>query len=252
MSVTAGPLSRFTPSLMPHAQLERLFVAREGTLDAIMARIRTAAESTSRNHTLLVGPRGSGKTHLVALAYHRTNALRADGLQVQVSWLPEDAWTIASYRHLLKSIVDRLEPATDSPPPSDTDELETLIASRAASGGPIVVFVENLDQILTAIGNHGQQQLRHMLQTTRPLLLVATSTRLARNLSDQNAPFYRFFTTTRLEPLTVEQAAAMLTRIAEERNEDTLADYPETPEGLARLPASTHPAGGQPPMRAPL
>jgi tetratricopeptide (TPR) repeat protein len=250
MNATSAPLSRFTPSLMPHAQLERLFVARERTLDAIIARIRTAADSTSRNHTLLVGPRGAGKTHLIALAYHRASALRADGLPIQVSWLPEDAWTIVSYRHLLTSIVDRLEPPIESPTPRGTDELEALIASRAESGGPIIVFVENLDQILAAIGNHGQQQLRHLLQSTRAVLLVATSTRLARNLSDQNAPFYGFFTTTRLEPLTVEQAASMLTRIAQEHGDEALAAYLETPEGLARLRTITHLAGGQPRMWA--
>ena len=79
MSAHTSALSRFTPSLMSHELLERLFVVRERTLDAIMARVDAAAATSERNHTLLVGPRGAGKTHLVALAYHRINERRRGG-----------------------------------------------------------------------------------------------------------------------------------------------------------------------------
>ena len=66
MTTGGATLSRFTPSLMSHELLERLFVARQRTLDAVMARVDAAATSQERNHTLLVGPRGAGKTHLVS------------------------------------------------------------------------------------------------------------------------------------------------------------------------------------------
>src|SRR4051794_14418748 len=105
--------SRFTPSLMPHELLERLFVAREPILDRILSRISAAAAGAERNPTLLVGPRGSGKTHLVSLAYYRARELRDEGASLQFAWLPEDPWTIVSYRHLLSEIAQRLEPTVE-------------------------------------------------------------------------------------------------------------------------------------------
>jgi tetratricopeptide (TPR) repeat protein len=252
MTSGESSLSRFTPSLMPHALLERLFVARDRTLDAIMARLEAAEVSTERNHTLLVGPRGAGKTHLVSLVYHRLNARRAHGAAMQVAWLPEDPWTIVSYRHLLSAILERLEPAVETDIPGSPEELETHLRNRANEGGPIVVLIENLDQILDALGNHGQQQLRHILQTDRSLLLVATSTRLDRSLADQASPFYGFFTTTRLEPFDVDEAATMLKAIAEERGDQDVVTYLQTREGQARLRTIAHLAGGQPRMWAAL
>jgi tetratricopeptide (TPR) repeat protein len=235
---------------MSHELLERLFVARERTLESILARVQAAAKTTERNHTLLVGPRGSGKTHLVSLVYHRIDLLRSSGVPLQVAWLPEDAWTIVSYRHLLTAVAERLEPGLEEELPGSTAELEALLVRRAAAGGPIVVLVENLDQILSALRDEGQQQLRHLLQAHRPLLLVATSTRLDRALSDQARPFYGFFTTTRLEPFDVDEAAAMLAAIARERGDDALVDYLDTDQGRARLRTIKHLAGGQPRMWA--
>jgi tetratricopeptide (TPR) repeat protein len=247
-----GTLSKFTPSLMPHELLERLFVARDRTLEAILARVDAAAGSAERNHTLLVGPRGAGKTHLVSLVYHRINERRRAGASLQVAWLPEDPWTIVSYRHLLSALAERLEPTPDQELPRSAPQLESLLSASAAAGGPIVVLVENLDRILDALGDEGQQRLRHFLQAERSLLLIATSTRLDRTLSDQASPFYAFFTTTRLEPFDVDEAAAMLTAIAEERDDQDLVDYLHGVEGRARLRTIVHLAGGQPRMWAAL
>ena len=250
MSSGAATASRFTPSLMSHELLERLFVVRDQTLDAILARVDAAATTSERNHTLLIGPRGAGKTHLVALAYHRVNQRRHARAALQVAWLAEDPWTIVSYRHLLAAIAQRLEPEIADDIPRSAEELELLLSARATAGGPIVVLVENLDRILSALGGEGQQRLRHLLQADRSLLLVATSTRLDRNLSDQASPFYGFFTTTRLEPFDVDEAAAMLGAIAAERNDPDLVKYLATDEGRARLRTIAHLAGGQPRMWA--
>jgi tetratricopeptide (TPR) repeat protein len=250
MSVDGNSLSRFTPSLMSHELLERLFVARDQTIDAVMARVDAAESSSERNHTLLVGPRGAGKTHLVSLVYHRLKDQIASGAALQVAWLPEDPWTILSYAHLLEAIVERLEPPVGDEVARSPAELEAQLADLATKAGPIIVIVENVDQILGAIEDHGQQQLRHLLQADRPLLLVATSTRLDRSLSDQASPFYGFFTTTRLEPFSVEEATEMLTAIVEERGDQAVVDYLATSEGQARLRTITHLAGGQPRMWA--
>ena len=239
-------LSRFTPSVMPAETLEGIFIGREHILDAVMRRIRDAANSDTRNHTLLVGPRGAGKTHLIALAYHRTKALIGTGLPLQLAWLPEDPWTIASYRHLLGVIAERLE--TDPPLAArgTEAELEARLVAHAECHGTIVVLVESLDRILAQLGDTGQQKLRHFLQHECRMLLVATSTTLDRNLADQGRPFYGFFTSTRLRPFTAEEGRDMLAAIAARAGNQELVEFLHTDRGLGRVKAIAHLAGGQP------
>lgn len=244
----AAPLARYTPSLLPRATLEAIFVVRRPLLDRIGDRIRAAASSPSRNHTLLVGPRGSGKTHLMSLAYYNTLDLIAEGARLQAAWLPEDPWGIVSYRHLLAAILERVL-TDDEPTPShrdSEDDLEARLISASEAGGPIVVFLENLAQILGQIDDLGQQRLRHLLQAHGSLLLIATTTRLDRTLADQAAPFYGFFSITRLEPFTPDQATDMMTAIAAHRGDDALATWLRSPDGKKRVRAIAHLAGGQP------
>ena len=205
MITGTNTVSRFTPSLMSHELLERLFVARERTLNAMLARVDAAATSPERNHTLLVGPRGAGAPTLVDPVVRQRDEMGLAGAALQVAWLSEDAWTIVSYRHLLTAIAERLEPPVDGELPRSTEQLEAVLSRAADDGGPIVVLLENLDRILNAVGNEGQQRLRHLLQAERSLLLLATSTRLDRTLSDQVSPFYAFFTSTRLEPFDIDE-----------------------------------------------
>ena len=243
-------IAKFTPSLIPRPTLERIFVAREPILDAIMDRIRAAATTASQNHTLLIGPRGAGKTHLIALAYYRTLDLIEFGHRLQVSWLPEDPWKVVSYRHLLAAVLDGLTPAPSGrdPIPTSEQQLESMLVDLAHQHGPIVVLVENLDQILARLTDLGQQRLRHLLQSEEGLLLVATTTRLERDLSDQARPFYGFFTTTRLQPFSVTEAQQMLRALAVESGDHDLVDQLNSETTMARLRAIQHLAGGQPRM----
>ncbi|MGK2957906.1 MAG: tetratricopeptide repeat protein [Acidimicrobiales bacterium] len=251
-------ISRFTPSLLSHQILEDLFVAREPIVEQIMQRVQEAVDTQARNHTLLIGPRGSGKTHIVSLVAHRVRMLRSDDTPLQLAWLPEDLWTIASYQDLLGCILDalRIEDETNAAPTTTRDDSietrEATLRDSAARHGPIVVVIENLDLVLDAIEDVGQQQLRHTLQHDRSMLFVATTTRLSRDLSDQAVPFYAFFTTTRLEPFDVHEAAAMLERIAQHNGDAELAEHLASGNADARLTAIEHLAGGQPRMWATL
>lgn len=244
----AGVISRFTPSLMSRYTLEQVFVARHFLLETVVDRIVEAAANPNRNHTLLVGPRGSGKTHLVALAYHRTTDLISAGHRVQAAWLDEDPWTVVSYGRLLSAIIHTLEPLVTGPLPSrpSVAELESYLAALAWERGPIIVFAENFDQILGELDEAEQQSLRRLLQSEKAMLMVATSTRLDRNLSDQARPFYGFFTTTRLRPLTVDQAQQMLVALARHEGNTQLAEYLEHDQARSRLRIVAHVAGGQP------
>lgn len=159
-----------------------------------------------------------------------------------MAWLPEDMWTISSFDDLVAEIVAALEPAHA---PHGPDPVAAII-DASQRHGPIVVLIENLDTVLDAIGCDGQRQLRAMLEKHRPLLLIATATRLGDELLGQAEPFYGFFDTTTLEPFDVDDAARMLKRIAEANGHTSLAAHLDGTKARNRLATVAHLAGGQP------
>ena len=107
-------LSRFTPSLMPPDALEAIFVQREQLLQEILERVQSSVLGPEKKNTLLVGPRGIGKTHLISLVYHRLRSMPAVQDRVLIAWMREEEWGIACFRDLLIRILRALT-ADDSP-----------------------------------------------------------------------------------------------------------------------------------------
>ena len=245
--MSAVSISRFTPSTMPEDLLERLFVVRKPVLESLMKRVGDLGNTPSPHHTLLVGPRGAGKTHLISLVYHRAkNRAGTDGGKpLRIAWLPEDPWTIVSYARLLAAILERVAPDTGVKS-ADEAELDARLRSTSRKDGPVLVLMENVDQILNALGEVGQQKLRNLLQTESGVLIIGSTTRLDRSLSSHAAPFFGFFDTIRLEPFSPEEAREMLTALAREAGNAELAERLSSSGALARIHTIAHLAGGQP------
>ena len=245
--MSAVSISRFTPSTMPEDLLERLFVVRKPVLESLMKRVGDLGATPSPHHTLLVGPRGAGKTHLISLVYHRAKQL-ADArknARLRIAWLPEDPWTIVSYARLLAAILERVSPDTGVKS-ADEAELDARLRSTSRKDGPVLVLMENVDQILDALGEVGQQKLRNLLQTESGVLIIGSTTRLDRSLSSHAAPFFGFFDTIRLEPFSPEEAREMLKALAREVGNAELAERLSSSGALARIHTIAHLAGGQP------
>ena len=240
-------ISRFTPSTMPEDLLERLFVVRKPILESLMKRVSDLGATPSPHHTLLVGPRGAGKTHLISLVYHRAKQLAnaRKNARLRIAWLPEDPWTIVSYARLLAAILERVAPDTGVKS-ADEAELDARLRSTSRKDGPVLVLMENVDQILDALGEVGQQKLRNLLQTESGVLIIGSTTRLDRSLSSHAAPFFGFFDTIRLEPFSPEEAREMLTALAREAGNAELAERLSSSGALARIHTIAHLAGGQP------
>ena len=243
--MSTASISRFTPSTMPEDLLERLFVVRQPILKRLMDRVANLGTTPSPHHALLVGPRGAGKTHIISLVYHRSKKLIAQGSGFQIAWLPEDPWTIMSYRHLLSEILRAINP-DQRPQSRDEAELDAQLRAVIKENGPILILAENFDQILDALGEQGQQKLRHLLQTGSNILIIGSTTRLDRNLSDHSHPFFGFFDTIRLTPFSPEEARKMLVALAIEGKDDRLKNKLSDDATLSRICTIAHLAGGQP------
>ena len=61
----------FSPGTVDPADLDARTVGRGALLKRLTDRIVSSAQDGSRPHTLLVAPRGAGKTHTLQVAIHR-------------------------------------------------------------------------------------------------------------------------------------------------------------------------------------
>lgn len=257
MSGTAVPLLKFTPSAQNPELLEQITVQRE----ELVADLVDAAldEQGGARHRLIVGPRGMGKSHVLALAAHRIRVADPDVEAVVLAWLDEDPWAIRSYTKLLTHIVaataeglgdvgaadaaDELRGRTDADEAAEEAEglLRDLVGQRR-----LVVIAENLDDIFARIKAPGQERLRALFENWPRALLLASTTQLFAGVSRHTSPFYGFFRTTHLEELTLENATELLRRVATLRDDSELLRFLGTDTARRRLRAIEALAGGHP------
>src|SRR5690349_21110798 len=120
---------RFTPSRTEPALLEEIFVQRQGLLADIAERVRESALTSNKHQVLLIGPRGIGKTHLIALLHHRITQDRELATKVRIAWFLEDE-TITSFVQLLKRTYELL--AEEYPAEFSKDWLDELLDQAPA------------------------------------------------------------------------------------------------------------------------
>jgi len=251
----SGPLlSHFTPSLMAPATLEAILVEREELAAELVGEVLESATNPTKAQTLLVGPRGIGKTHLVALVYHRVRAAKPENLCI--AWLREDEYGVVSWLDWLLRIFRALEeahpgttpraelqPLFDLPNSLAEGRAQTLLENYLA-GRTLWLLVENLDAIFSDIKEMGQRKWRAWMQEHPLVTTLATTPGLFGGVSGRAAPFYGFFRIEHLQPLDVEGAALLLRKIARLRGDEELAEFIDTPAGHARVRAVHHLAGG--------
>jgi len=251
-------LSRFTPSLMPQEALEDIFVQRERLAARTVQQVRDSALTGPPSHTLFVGPRGIGKTHLVSLIYHRVKALPELGGRLAVAWLPEDEAGIATFLDLLLAILralgeddpaltPRLAPRLDALYESASPEEEAkALLCEMVGDRPLLLLAENLDHIFAGLRDAGQKALRAFLQETRFVTMVVTAQSLFSGVSRHASPFYGFFRVEHLSGLSTDEAVTLLVKIARREGDADLVKFLGTPAGRARIRAVDHLVSGNP------
>jgi tetratricopeptide (TPR) repeat protein len=235
--------SIYTPSTLQPELLEQIFVARHDLADQLELDLLASLTTEAKHHCLLVGPRGIGKTHLVSLLYHRILAKKPAG--TRVAWMREDPWGLRSIDHFVDALAQSLD--DDGPKPTrDRGESATSFLTRIAASGPLVLFLENADDVFERIGDRGQQTLRAFIQNGNHLAICATSPALSTAFTRQARPFYGTFQIERLDELTLDQAQELLAKVAKARNDEPLATLIASDLGRRRLKVIEHLAGGHP------
>jgi hypothetical protein len=238
----------FTPTATPAEELAARTVGRDELVASLTERVRRAARSKGRPHTLLVGPPGSGKTHLVAVVLHHLERDAAVAARLAIARLAEDSLSIASYEDVLFEVIAALGGSPAAPQLRARREglgLERQI-TRMLDGRMLLLVVENLDRVFANIGLDGQHRLRAFVETEDHTMLLATTPVLFDGVSRRDWPWYGSFIPEQLADLSVAEATVLLQSVARQRHDDALAEFLVSETGQARLRAVEHLAGGSP------
>ena len=252
-------LSRFTPSLMKHEDLEEMLVQRHDLANQLVESIRQSILKPIDQHHLLIGMRGIGKTHLVSLMYYRISKMEDLREKVLIAWLREEEWGVTSFLDLLLRILrslqqeypaeykvklfDRVE-SLYGESPDNAQQTAAELLKDFAGDRTLLLLVENLDDLFEGLGDSGQQQFRDYLETYHFCTIFATSQHLFKGIEYKKAPFYNFFNRHDLEKLNLDEVVCLLKNIAKLEGNKELELFIETPKGRSRIEAIHHLAGG--------
>ena len=251
-------LSHFTPSLMAPETLEAMLVQREPLLQRCVDSVTESLRTGSSHHTLFVGPRGIGKTHLIALLHHRLTRRQEVKDTALVAWMREEEWGVTSFFELVLRILRTLDASyPELEIEARTSALYDLSLQQAETQAEsillavlgtkrLLVFLENLDDLFDQLGDQGQKAWRAFIQNHNNMVLVCTTPALFAGVSLQKSAFYGFFDIEPLQELAFDDVVKLLGNIAVERGDTDLATFIATPEGRARIRAVHHLAEGNP------
>lgn len=248
------PIRKFNPGVFQRdEEVAEQFVVRLHEFDVLLDILRRNVGAPSCQHALVIGPRGTGKTMLLArvAAELRLNHELA-GQLLPVRFM-EESYEIVEIADFWLEVLRRLatERGVD---PALAVELRAAHASLCADwrsegiadraratvldaadrlGKRLVVMVENLHALNDDADEHFGWQLRQVLQTEPRLILLASATTRFKGM-DPWAPFFEMFKVLGLDPLSLEECCRLW---------ETLTDHAATRRQMRPLEILT---GGNP------
>jgi len=237
----------FQPDAMKEEVLEKLFIGekKDALLERIANEIKNAAKKRSPRHYLIIGPRGIGKTHFVTLLYYK---LLKDAENIMLVKLSEEEFSISRVSDLFLRIFETTKLKSVAPSlrkMSDEDLIATSIEKLKETKKRIVIFLENLNQIMEEQMEPKEvKKLRSLLQMEDLFIVVATAPLIFPEVGNHGKPFFDFFEIIYLSELSREEAKELISKIAQIEGNDHFLK--KLSKNESKIDAITSLTGGSP------
>ena len=222
---------KFNPGLLQSdEEIRKQFVVRHHELGLLLDDLRGNIGSPSCQHILVVGPRGRGKTMLLArvAAELRSNE-DFSGSLLPVRFMEEsqeifsltDFWLETMF-HLANEVDEHdaglareLRDTRDALAPRWREQITaanaraTVLDAADRLGKQLVLIVENLQSLFRDVHDDFGWQLREVLQTEPQIILLGSATSRFRELDDVSEPFFEMLRIVGLEPLDTEECVRL-------------------------------------------
>jgi tetratricopeptide (TPR) repeat protein len=244
-------LQSFNPVESKAELLEKTLAGRKELVDYLEKLVAESATTGNKHQHLMIGPRGSGKTHVLRVLYNRVSRRKELKKKLTIAYLCEDEYGIASfldfiirllrafikwdpeYSAYLKDEIDKLKKV----PPYDQEKTAQQILLNHIGKTTCLIIVENISNIFTGMEIQGQRRLRDMLQQYGNFTIMASNQALFKDIQSEDKPFHNFFNITHLKRLTSDEAMLFLKSIAEWESKSSLLKFLDEPEGKGRIRA---------------
>ena len=234
-------IRKFNPGVFqPDEDIISQFVVRRHELNAVLEILRDNIGGPSCQHALVIGPRGRGKTMLlarVAAELRSDPKLRSALLPVRFMEESFEVFDIGDFwleaMHYLARECAEFRPDIST----ELDATRAALARRARPeavarharaalldaadrlGRQLVLMVENLQSLCEDVDDDFGWQLRGSLQTDPEIMLLGTATTRFEALDDVKEPFFELFRILRLEPLGTADCQRLWEEITGEKRE---------------------------------
>ena len=226
-------VKKYNPGFLTDDELVSKFCVRLPEFESIVETLRDSAAS-SNIHSIVIGPRGSGKTHLVLrVAAEVRQDTSLGGLFPIV--FGEESYEIGTAGEFWLECLGHL---AEQAPPEERDDLrlsyrdlmsiplgdDHVLADRCLAslldfadrrGQRLLLIVENLDMLFgEMMDDHTGWRLRKTLQTEPRVILLASATSRFAELDDPGKALYDLFRVIPLSPLDTHGCQVLWSQVS--------------------------------------
>ena len=268
MSQKLDSISRFSPGNCTPELLESILVGRQQLSDNLEKVVIDSVKTDAGHHWLLVGPRGTGKTHLLAVLYNRINSNREIRDRLAIAYMKEEERGVASFLDWMVRILRAFERwdekhdqsiegfdltkeivrLTQMPLEQAKKKAESLII-QFVGDRRLLLITENLGEIFSetkGMGRDGQRQFRDLIQQNPFWIIMASTQNLFEDIQIEEAPFYGFFKVNHLRTFSFDETLELLVKLAASEGRNHLINFFRSEIGQGRIRAIHEITGGNP------
>ena len=214
-------IKKYNPGFLSEDELVASFCVRGAELESLIDSLR-ASTGASNSHTLVIGPRGSGKTYLLRRVAAETG--RDPSLSVfRPVFFAEESYEVSTVGEFWLECLDHLAEQApederaglrlshgDIKATADDCDLAdrclgAILAFADRQGERIMLVVENLNMLFADMTDpEAGWRLRHTLQTEPRILLLGSATSRFDEIDHPDHALYEQFRVITLRPLDTE------------------------------------------------
>ena len=241
----------FSPQTCNLERLEATLTPdRRALADRILAQAQQSVATRASYNNLIVGPRGAGKTHVVAYIRRRIEAQTAESIALNVISLAEEERGIASVADFVVACLRGAGVPSDdiiarvAGDPATVRERAFAFFAEVTDAKPTWIILENLSDVFGRLAGDPLDDLRSFLQEHAFVSLLGSSVQLFEDSSRADHPFYGYFCIHPLKGLDAEGARGYLRLLAQANADADLAAALGRKQAQARVNAIYHLTGG--------
>ena len=222
----AAAIKKYNPGFLTDSEIISSFCVRTGEFDSIIESVRECT-GNSNTHTIVIGPRGSGKTHLLlrVAAEVRRGTLLAGFFPIVFA---EESYEVSTVGEFWLECLGRL---AEQAPEDERANLrlsyddiratanDRELADRSLGlildfadhhGKRVLLLVENLNMLFSdLVDPDAGWRLRHTLQTEPRIILLGSATSRFKEIDSPDHALYDLFRLVTLRPLDTDECTVL-------------------------------------------